>query len=68
MKPTRLLTLDPDNEPVWLQLYLYPVGDQRHSAIGADGTTPQGPNTVKGIGCYADASEKAERLAKAYLG
>ena len=64
----RLLTIDPDNEPLWVQLYVCPVGDQWHSVFVADGVTPPGPDAVKGIGFYADAPEKAERLAKAYLG
>lgn len=68
MHSRRIPTLGPDNEPMWVQLYVYPVGDQWHSVIVADGATPPGPDAVKGIGFYADAPEKAERLAKAYLG
>ncbi len=68
MSVRRFLTISPDNEPMWVQLYVYPVGDQWHSVIVADGVTAPGPDAVKGIGFYADAPEKAERLAKAYLG
>jgi hypothetical protein len=64
----RLLTLGPDNEPLWVRLYVYPVGDQWHSVIVADGVAPPGPGEVKGIGFYADTPAEAERLAKAYLG
>jgi hypothetical protein len=38
----RLLTLGPDNEPLWVQLYVYAVGDQWHSAIVDDGVPPPG--------------------------
>jgi hypothetical protein len=38
----RLLTLGPDNEPLWVQLYVYPVGDQWASVIVADGVVPPG--------------------------
>jgi hypothetical protein len=64
----RLLTLGPDNEPLWVQLYVYPVGDQGHSVIVADGVAQPGPDEVKSIGFYAGTAEEAERLAKAYLG
>jgi hypothetical protein len=64
----RLRTLGPDNEPLWVRLYVHPVGDQWHSVIVADGVPPQRPDAVKGIEFCADAPEKAERLAKAYLG
>ena len=64
----RLLTLGPDNEPMWVQLDVYRVGAQRHSAVVADGVPPPRPDEVKGIEFHADTSEEAERLAKAYPG
>jgi hypothetical protein len=61
-KSMRLLTLGPDNERLWVQLYVFPVGDQWHSAIVADGVTPPGPDAVKGIGLYADTPENCSLL------
>jgi len=61
-KSMLLLTLGPDKERLWLQLYVFPVGDQWHSAIVADGVTPPGPDAVKGIGLYAEAPENCSLL------
>jgi hypothetical protein len=64
----RVLTLGSDNEPLWVRLYVYPVGDQWHAVIVADGVAPPGPGEVKGIGFYADTPEEAKELALTYLG
>jgi hypothetical protein len=68
MRSHRLLTLGPDNEPLWVQIYVLPVGEQWRSVIVADGVLPPGPDEVKGIGFYADTPEEAEGLALRYLG
>ncbi len=44
----RLLTLGPDNEPPWVQLYLYPLGDGWAATILPDRVVPPGPDEVKG--------------------
>ena len=61
----RLLIVGPDHEPLWVWLYVYPVGDQWVSAIVADGVATPGPGEVEGIGFHAETSADAERLAKA---
>jgi hypothetical protein len=38
----RLLTRGPANEPLWVQLYVYPIGAPWRSAIVADGVPPPG--------------------------
>jgi hypothetical protein len=38
----RLLTRGPANEPLWVHLYVYPIGAPWHSAIVADGVPPPG--------------------------
>lgn len=67
MSMRRLLTLGPDHEPLWVQLYVSPVGDQWRAVIVADGVPQPGSDEVKGIGFYADTPKEAERLARAYL-
>ena len=44
----RLLALGPDHEPMWVPLYVYPVGDQWHSVIVTDGVPPPGRERVCG--------------------
>lgn len=46
----RRLTRGPDNAPLWVQLYGYPVGEQWAAVILADRVPPPKPDEVKGIG------------------
>jgi hypothetical protein len=64
----RLLTLSLDDEPLWVQLVVQPVGDRWAGMILADGVEPRGPDELKGLAFFADTTAEVERLAKAYLG
>jgi hypothetical protein len=61
MHPRRLLTLGPDNEPLWVCLYIQPVGETWASMIVADEAIPPGPGELKGTAFFAETPEKAER-------
>jgi hypothetical protein len=64
----RLLTLGPANEPLWVQLFVYPLGDRWTATIVADGVAPPGPDEVKGLSFFGDTPEEAKELALRYLG
>ncbi len=68
MTSTRLLTLNPDHEPLWVRLYVHEVGEAWAAMLVAERVVPPGPGVVKGISFFADTLEEAERVTKAYLG
>jgi len=68
LKSTRMLTLGPHNEPLWLQRYIYPIHDRWFATPVADGVAPPGPDEVQGVGFFGETADEAERRAKAYLG
>ncbi len=53
MRSCRLLTLSPDNEPMWVRLYVHPVGDRWAAMLVADGVLPPEPGALEGIVCGA---------------
>ena len=55
----RLLTLGPDNEPMWVRLYVNPVGDKWAAMLVADGAEPPQPGELKGTGFFGDTAEEA---------
>ena len=67
MRSHRLLTLGPDDEPLWVRLYVQPLGDQWAAMIVADGVLPPEPEALKGTVFFGTTAEEAEALAKAYL-
>ena len=68
MRSRRLLTLGPDDEPLWVRLYLQPLGDQWAAMIVADSVAPPNPGELKGTGFYADTPAEAKETALRYLG
>ena len=48
-RPTRLLILGPDNEPLWVRLYVYPVGDRWAAVIVADTVGASGPGRGESV-------------------
>jgi hypothetical protein len=67
MRSHRLLTLAPEDEPLWVRLYIQPLGDQWAAKIVADGALPPEPEELKGTVFFGATAEEAEALAKAYL-
>ncbi len=68
MRTRRLLVFGPEGEPLWVRLYVQPIGEQWAALIVADDAPPPEPGHFKGLGFFADTAEEAERLALAYLG
>lgn len=64
----RLLALGPDNEPLWLRLYVQLVGDRWAAMIVADDTTPPLPGELNGVSVFGDTPAEARALALRYLG
>jgi hypothetical protein len=64
----RLLTVSPDNEPLWVRLYVQPYADQWVAMLVGDEVPPPAPGTVTGLTSFGTTPEEAEREAKAYLG
>ncbi len=58
-----LLAFSPDNEPMWVRLYVHLVGDRWAAMLVADGVVPPAPGEVKGLSFFADTVEEAERQA-----
>lgn len=63
----RLLTVGPDNEPLWLRLYVQPYADQWAAILVGDEVPPPDPGTVTGLTFFGATPEEAEQEAKAYL-
>ena len=63
----RLLTIDPDNEPLWVQLDVYPVDNVWAAMFVADDVEPAQPGELKGTGFFGDTPVEAQELALRYL-
>ncbi len=63
----RLLTLGRDNEPLWVRLYVHPIGDTGAAMIAADEAVPPEPGSLKGTAFFAGTPQEAEEQAKTYL-
>jgi hypothetical protein len=68
MTSHRLLTFSPDNEPLWVRLYVHQIDEAWAAMVVADEALPPGPGELKGMAFFAPTAEEAERVAKAYLG
>jgi hypothetical protein len=64
----RLLTLSPDNEPLWVRLYVHRIEEMWAAMLVGDDVPPPEPGTLMGLGFFGETSEEAEHAAKAYLG
>ncbi len=62
------LTVGPDNESLWVRLYLQPVGEQWVALLVAEGAEPPAPGKLKGMGFFAGTPAEAEELALRYVG
>ena len=68
MLSRRLLTLSPDNEPLWVRLYVHQIGEAWAAMIVGDDELPPEPGALKGLAFFGATREEAERGAQAYLG
>jgi hypothetical protein len=63
MRSHRLLTLGPDNEPLWARLYVHPHGTYWAAMIVGDGVPPPDSGTVTGLMFLGATPEEAEQEA-----
>jgi len=68
MRTRRFLTHPPEGSPLWMRIYVQPVGATWAAMIVAEGERPPEPGSVKGLVFFGDTPEEAERLAVASLG
>ena len=64
----RLLIVSPDNEPLWVRLYVQPYVDQWAATLVGDDVPPPAPGMATGLTFFGATLEEAEREAKAHLG
>jgi hypothetical protein len=64
----RLFTLDPDNEPLWVRLYVYRMEEVWAAILVADDALPPVSGDLKGLAFFGANPEEADRQATAYLG
>jgi hypothetical protein len=64
----RLLTLGPDNEPLWVRLYVHPFGNHWAAMIVADDVEHALPGELKGTGVFGDSPAEAKEWALRSLG
>jgi hypothetical protein len=67
-KSRRILTVSPNNEPLWVRLHVQPIGERWVAMVLGDTSPPPGPDEVRGQAFFGDTAEGAEELAKAFLG
>ena len=67
-KSIRILTVGPDQDPLWVRLCVQPIGERWAAMIVGDESLSPGPDEVRGQGFFGDTAEEAELLAKAFLG
>ncbi len=67
-KQSRILTLGPDNEPLWVRLYVHKIGDLWAAMLVGDDVSPPDPGTLMGLGFFGETRGEAEDAAKTYLG
>ena len=68
MRSRRILTLGPDSDPLWVCIYVQPIGDRWAAMSTADNVTLPAPGGLKGLGFFGETAEEAEQVTKKYLG
>lgn len=63
----RLFTVGPDDEPLWMRLYIRQFEERWIAMLGTDEAPPPGPGALIGLAFFGDTAEEAETLAKEYL-
>lgn len=64
----RFPTLNGDNEPMWVRLYVLPIGERWAATNLADTAEPAAPGELKGLSFFGDSPAEVERLALDYFG
>jgi hypothetical protein len=61
----RLLTLGPDYQPLWVQLYVHPDENRWAEMIVGDDIPPPDPGALAGPTFFGTAPEEAQQETKA---
>jgi hypothetical protein len=64
----RRLCPRPDNEPLWLRLYVQPYTNHRVAMLVGDDVPPPDPSTLTGLTFFGAIRDEVEWGAKATLG
>jgi len=68
MRSRRILTLGPDDEPIWVCVYIRQIDEVWAAMIVADNVTLPAPGGLKGLGFFGETAEEAEQVTKKYHG
>ena len=61
------LTLSPNHEPVWIRLYVHPIGEKWVAMFVADDAPPPEPGSLTGQAFFGATPVEAEHAAKTYV-
>jgi hypothetical protein len=64
----RLLTRGPSDDPLWVRLHIFKIGERWAAMILADDVQPSGAEELKEIALFGETAEEAEREALDYIG
>ncbi len=64
----RLFTVGPDDDPLWVRLYVQGVGGHWAAKLVAAKAPPPAVGTHKGLAFFRATPEDADHAAKGYLG
>ncbi len=64
----RLLPRGPSNEPLWVRLYVTPLGKRWVAMVLPEGVTPPDPEELKRTAFFGDTPAEAKALAFRYQG
>ncbi len=64
----RLLTIGPDDEPLWVRVYVQPFAGRWAAMVCGDTVPAPATRESTGIVFIGDTADEAERQAKGYLG
>jgi hypothetical protein len=56
MHPRRLLTLGPEDEPLWVRVYVHQIGESWAAMIVGDAVLPPEPGTLTGLVGHGEGS------------
>ncbi len=59
-KHSRILTLGPDNEPLWVRVYVHRIEDMWAAMLVGDDVPPAEPGTLQGMAFFGTTPEEAE--------
>jgi hypothetical protein len=68
MVSSRVLTLGPNDLPVWVRLYIAGLGARWAAIIQPDDDPPPAPGAIRLLALFGATPDEAEAAARSYLG